>query len=351
MIAPACPTLRSFYRSTYTVEQLTERRDATKELYEIQLNHLAEYFGGRDPYADEVTGEAIAGAMAKLFARSRSPATCNKFRAHVLALVHHAQLRRVVSRRPITVRKYKQPKATPQAWRLQQLTTLVELARQVPGTIPVLDDAGVRIGEIPAGAFWAALVLVIFDSGLRISATMLLEWTDYDVQAGALRVRAEVQKQLEGQFLDLSPDARSALSAIRAPARRLIFPWPWDRRSQNWPTLNRHYRRILAAAGLPTGRRDLFHRLRRTTASYLKAAGGDARERLGHSSEAVTRVYLDPAISRGTRPSDLLPRPSNRIAPGGVYWPQSTLMSVASTMEGEVDYRPALACNQRRLFE
>jgi integrase len=62
-------------------------------------------------------------------------------------------------------------------------------------------------------------------------------------------------------------------------------------------TLYHHLENLLRAAGLPTDRRHKFHCLRRTHASYLKRAGGDARESLDHQSDETTRrYYFDPRV-------------------------------------------------------
>ena len=74
-------------------------------------------------------------------------------------------------------------------------------------------------------------------------------------------------------------------------------------------TLIRHYRDILRRAGLPSDAKDLFHKIRKTTASYIKAAGGNPTDRLGHSSDQVTKAYLDPRIAQPPRAVNLLPRP------------------------------------------
>ena len=65
--------------------------------------------------------------------------------------------------------------------------------------------------------------------------------------------------------------------------------------------------RLLKAAHLPTDRRSKCHRVRRTHASYLTAAGGDATQSLGHSSPKTTAGYLDPRICGTQRAVDLLP--------------------------------------------
>ena len=49
MIGPAFPTVRSFYRQSYAPDQLTEKAEGTKRVYEVVLNRLAKFFGGRTP--------------------------------------------------------------------------------------------------------------------------------------------------------------------------------------------------------------------------------------------------------------------------------------------------------------
>jgi integrase len=140
---------------------------------------------------------------------------------------------------------------------------------------------------------------------------MALRWEHFDAAQGLILAMAETQKQLADQLLPVSPQTVAALEAIRGD-RPEIFPWPYDRWAKGWnyPTLHRRFRRLLKAAGLPATRKDQFHSIRRTTASYIKAAGGDATWQLGHSGPKVTEVYYDPRIVQRARQVDLLPRPS-----------------------------------------
>jgi hypothetical protein len=82
----------------------------------------------------------------------------------------------------------------------------------------------------------------------------------------------------------------------------LVFPWPRCR-SYLW----RRLEIILERAGLPAGRKDKFHRIRKTTASYYQAAGGSAQWLLDHADPATTRKYLDPRIVRGQSAPDIIP--------------------------------------------
>jgi integrase len=44
------------------------------------------------------------------------------------------------------------------------------------------------------------------------------------------------------------------------------------------------------------GTGSLFHRIRKSTASYIRLNGGNATLQLGHSSMAITERYYDPRI-------------------------------------------------------
>jgi integrase len=67
---------------------------------------------------------------------------------------------------------------------------------------------------------------------------------------------------------------------------------------------------ITRRAGLGDGPEVQCHALRRSFASHVQAAGGSAQEALQHSSERVTRRYLDPRITQAGQPApwQLLPR-------------------------------------------
>jgi len=71
-----------------------------------------------------------------------------------------------------------------------------------------------------------------------------------------------------------------------------------------------HLKLLLKATGLPTGRNCMFHKIRRTHATHLHIAGGDATASLGHGSDVITRgYYLDPRYIRGGHLADLMGSP------------------------------------------
>ena len=156
----------------------------------------------------------------------------------------------------------------------------------------VLWDSGVRIGTLVA----------ILKGQERIRG---LEWSYVDLGGASIRIVAENQKQKRDQSFRLHADTAAALRAMQPRHKRYVFPWPFCE-----GTLYNRYERILERAELPHGRRDKFHRMRRSVASWYKAAGGDATELLGHSDPRVTKCYLDPLITGSKQASDVLFRPA-----------------------------------------
>lgn len=92
---------------------------------------------------------------------------------------------------------------------------------------------------------------------------------------------------------DLDDDTLAALERIREPARDLIFPWRLHR-----STFYHHYRRLIERAGLSYTRSGP-QKMRRSFASHLEAAGGNATAALQHCNRSVTlKSYIDPRIVR-----------------------------------------------------
>ncbi len=169
-----------------------------------------------------------------------------------------------------------------------------------------------RYGEVPAARFWIALILTLYDTGLRIDAAMSLRQDRFDAAELALLAAEDTQKQGADQCVGVRRKTACALAAIRTADPRL-FAWPFDQvakgdRKSNWATLRRHFKKfILGPAGLPIDCDKPFQRFRRTSATQIKKAGGDATEQLGHSSPAVTDLYLDAEELGASRGCDRMP--------------------------------------------
>lgn len=244
---------------------------------------------GHQPTLDDLNEVAVARFLA-VRSREVSPATVAKDRAQLVALWNFAAKRGLVDRWP-EVRRVTVPERVPEAWTTEQFRRLLAAATLEQTTL-----AGV-----PARRWWRALLLLAYDTGERIAALRALRWAD--VREDDVIFRAETRKGGRRDIARPFGDSTGlALDAIREPRRDLVFPW--DRHpSYLWGRLGI----ILKRAGLPNDRRCKFHRIRRTTASFYAAAGGDATRLLDHSSPAVTRRYLDPRIVGGLSAPSVLP--------------------------------------------
>jgi integrase len=70
-------------------------------------------------------------------------------------------------------------------------------------------------------------------------------------------------------------------------------------------------------AGVPTDRRSMFHRMRRTSASWYKAKGGDPSQLLDHADPKTTARYLDLRICQTKSAAELLDDPTTARKIGG----------------------------------
>ena len=181
------------------------------------------------------------------------------------------------------MRKLKEPKRVPLALTVEEFQKVLATAQCWPYTI-----AG-----CPASAWWTALLLVAWESGLRYTALLLLRSVDVVWDSAGLICQADTQKDKEAKWFPLPPHVWKRCGPSTIPQRELLFP-----RDVTIDCVGRWFRKILNASGIyaPEGCCMRFHRIRRSKARYTKALGGDATAALGHSGPAVTERYYDPRI-------------------------------------------------------
>jgi integrase len=114
----------------------------------------------------------------------------------------------------------------------------------------------------------------------------------------------------------LHPQTIELLQQMKPHGRELLFPWPWTNLAR---TLYPQFGAILRAAGLPDTARDKFHKIRRTSATYLADVAGEveAQKHMGHSTVGLTiKYYIDPTkLTRRINAADVIQRPDwGRIA-------------------------------------
>ena len=239
--------------------------------------------------------DLIAGWMRWLTV-SRSPATVNSKRQAIVTLWRYAAELELVAPPP-RIPKLREPSRLPVVWSLEDIGRLLAICDRWPG----------QWEGTPAGQCWRIAVLVIWDTGCRIGEVLGARVDDVDLDAQLWQVPAEHTKgRRSDRLYRLHEDTIETIRKSMPPPRERLFPFPWRRR-QVWP----EFRRILTVAGLPSGRRRMFHCLRRTAESYAAAARGVefAAEAVGHTVAVARKSYISPTIAPGPCLVDAVPRP------------------------------------------
>jgi len=276
-------TLLDYFNRVYWPRKLTgSPRTAT--LYRLTFARFGDYLG-RTPTLEDLTDELVCGFLQQRLSDGLAQHTVDKERDKLLALAFFAAKKRAIPEF-LDVPAIKPASIIPQCWRREHLSALLKACEITPGLI----------GRCPARKWWLALNYLMLYTGERTGAVLQLRWDWLDGRV--LRVPAEVRKGRKKPMVYMLPQTvLHALDQLRPYTNGLIFDTPWARCHCSG-SFYRHYAKLLARAGLPTGRRFKPQQLRRTFASYLTAAGGDATAALAHSDGKVTKEsYLDPGVT------------------------------------------------------
>jgi len=283
--------LTEFLDTVYVPLKLRGRSPESVRLLRHAINQFSRHLG-RDATLEDFDDLTVSQFLAVRAARL-SPNSVARERSGLLALWNLAQARGLVRLRPLVAPELI-PEQTPRALTEEELGRLWASCGQVRG----------YVGPVPAPAWFQALCGVLFYSGERITAILRVEKTHW--RRPWLAVPAEARKGSRKPAAYQLPDhVGDLLDKVSAHDKPELFFWP-----ASDSALRERWKVITRRAGLGDGSDVQFHALRRSFASHLSAAGGDARAALGHSSEKVTRRYLDPRITQAGQPApwQLLPR-------------------------------------------
>ena len=307
--AAADSDLVRFFEEHYTTkERLANASANTMRDYRIQLRHLQAYHseqGNREPLkVGDLSDELIRGAIHWQMQRNRTVATADKLRRFACAIWSFAFDEGIREDRP-RVKSLRQPKRQPSCWSIDEFRRLLDATSQLAG----------RVGPFTSATFFRALLLTVFNSGARISAVMSIRKTWVDSDAGLLRIDASVQKDKEDQVVTLRSDTLAAIACLMPSVELELFEsWTQDRTRPQWPKLNEVLADLIVSAGLrpnrqAVSRRDYWHKIRRTFATYVTRSAGieTAREMLGHSSVDTTWRYVDRSKLETPSQAELLP--------------------------------------------
>lgn len=286
-------SLEQIFQSHYLTENPRITSDATISHYGRAFKLFGQCIGGvarLEDLTDFNVGKFLRWLVDE---RKVKAVSANGYAKQLKAIWNWAAKRRLVEHFP-TVGKLPQPEVTPKAWTRKQLEDLLYACKQTRGLI-----LGIRASD-----WLLAFHLVQWDSGERTGAMLALEWKMLDVESGHLTVPASIRKgRQKAMSYRLKGCTLESLRAIRKPERDLVFP---TGRKGEW--FYRYYKDLVKRAGLPYERwKSGPQKMRRTFASFIKAAGGDPTRALRHSTTRVTDdSYLDPAIADPEPPNTLL---------------------------------------------
>jgi integrase len=293
--------LQVLFDDHYAPDRLLGKSDNTSRLYNNTIRKFSRHLC-RTPVIGDLNHKTVIHWLRfQLTHTDLRRATIEKDRHLLCALWRYCSRKRWAGAEP-EIQKIEVPDRIPDVWTDEDMGAIIRACQQATG----------RIGEAEACLWWEALVRTIADSAERIGAILQVQWDDLN-RDGWLTVRAEYRKRKSrDRPYTLRPETIEKLAELRqsSGATKEIFHWPY-----NYNYVWKRYKRILKAAGLSTGRRDQFHKIRRSTASAFEAAGGNATELLDHSDRKTTvQYYIDPKTQRHVQPADILPGIGQKVA-------------------------------------
>jgi integrase len=280
--------LTQFFYDLYRPQRLLGKSENTTRLYLISIRNFGRTLATEPTLAD-LTDLNLIRHIQRMRDIGRSPATCNKDRNQILTLWRHAHRIGLVANYP-NVPQLIEPIRTPEAWLAADLVKLFDAIDKQPG----------HFGRVPRSLWWRTLIMICLDTGERIGAVRQVRWDWFSGEW--LRIPAEARKGgRRDRAYRLSHDTLGHLLRVRTVSPVDVFPWPYCG-TYLWSLFGQ----LLTFAGLPHGRRDKFHKLRRTTASVVHQSGGDAQEALDHQYRRTTARYLDPRFTSDRQTCDVL---------------------------------------------
>jgi integrase len=275
-------SLRLLMTSKYFPAKWSIQSDLTKANYMFAMGNFAEHLG-HEPTLGDLSDDNVAGMMRMLQAKGMATTTINERRGRIAALWKWLASRGYLSTFP-TIERIRNAHASPEAWDANELRQLFNACRESPGLI----------GELPAADWWLGLHKVLWETSERIGAVLDIQWDWLNESTLQLHVPAESRKgRIKEAFYTLTPETLETLDRLRSESA-FVFPFPSHR-----STFFNQYKSLLKRAGLPHGRKDMAHKMRRSVSSHLFAAGEDDTKALGHSDAYTTeRSYRDPRICR-----------------------------------------------------
>lgn len=273
--------------ANYLAENPNIQSPHTERLLETSAKHFGAYLE-REPVVSDFTERQVAGYIKHRQKLGKAPATVEREAAKLMTLWRYA-----ASCGYVAVPRLRIEKAQP-----------AEPVAFLKGEVRLLFRHAIRyrspIAGVPGNVLLTALLYVIWDTAERIGALAELERNDFQINTNWLGVRSgwvTIRSRKNGGRAIVRKLSRSTAKAVSRHFKVCPHKKPFGFVHRG--TLYHHLAKLLKNAGLPASRRHKFHCLRKSHASYLHAAGGNAQESLDHADAATTkRHYLDPRVTR-----------------------------------------------------
>lgn len=271
--------------------------DRSVRIFSDTLDRLDEHLG-REAMLTDFTDLQMAAylrwrAQTPRKGRKVAQATVAKDRAHLVALANYAARKRLIPEF-IDFPRMKVPIKPPRGYTVDEVSAIVREGRKRRGTV----------GNVPAAWFWMTLPMAAWESGERIGSLLRLRWGEVDLARRVLVLLGENRKDHVTTIeRAITPQLADYLRPQMASAGQLVWPW-LEHRVEN--SIYTSLSNLCKRAGVqPRG----FHAIRKASGSYVKAAGGDATEHLGHANPRTTsRHYLDTRITGQQSALEFLPQ-------------------------------------------
>lgn len=238
--------------------------------------------------------------------RMVSAATVAKDRAHLASMADLAARKKLLPEF-LTIAKVRVPTRPPRGYTLEEVSAMIRAGKRRKG----------MVGDTPAAWLWMTLPWAAWLTGERIGALLRVRWEEVDLDAQVITFLGETRKD---HVTTIQRSIDGELARVMLPQRKAdtALVWPWlEHRTER--AIYASLRLLCETAGVtPRG----FHAIRKASASYISAAGGDASQHLGHTNPKTTqRHYLDPRIVGHKSavpllpPLDLTPPPARPAKP------------------------------------
>ena len=286
--------LRDVYESEFAI--LKGHSASCRRQYGLTFSRWAEQLGRESTLADL---DALHVQRYLTMRREAvKAATARKDRNQIAALHRYCAEMRYVERFP-TYPQIRAPGRIPRGYTVEEVSALLRVAlRRRPR---------IKGTPIPPHQFLPTLLRCCWETAERITPHLMLRWEDVDLEQRLVVFRAENRKGATRDILrPISPGLVEWLRPMRREPDGLVWPWTMDK-----STLWHHFGMLCKKAGVIQKGKGAFHGLRKSAASYMALAGGEAAatQLLDHSNGAITKAhYIDVTIAKPKQTAiDLLP--------------------------------------------